>query len=536
MTRLALRIGLIVALLAFSGLVRAAEQGGGRPNIVIILSDDMGYSDIGCYGGEINTPNLDKLAAEGLRFTEFYNTGRCCPTRATLLSGLYAHQAGVGHMVEDRGLPAYRGELNDRCATIPEVLRPAGYGTYIVGKWHVARNLGPDGSQHDWPIQRGFEHFYGTLAGAGNYFAPKALYRENRPLDSAADPDYKPDQYYYTDAITEHAVRFINDHTGKQAGKPFFMYVAYTAAHWPLHAKPQDIAKYKGKYDVGYDVIRQARIEKQKKLGLLDPRWTVSPIVGAWDKVQDKAWEARCMEVYAAQVDCMDQGVGRIVAALEKTGQLNNTIVMYLQDNGACAEDQQRAASRKEGKMPGPADTHISYGRDWANVSNTPLRYYKHWEHEGGISTPLIVRWPATIAAGRNGSLVKDPGHLIDLMATCVDVGQAKYPQDLNGKPIQPMEGVSLRPVFEGKSLVRPSPLFFEHEGNKAVRDGKWKLVLAHGPKAPWELYDMETDRAEMHDLAEKEPQRAKDLAAKWDGWARRVGAQPWPLKAAGKQ
>ncbi len=535
MTGLRLHLLMFIAALGLALPARAAEGRAGRPNIIIILTDDMGWSDIGCFGGEIDTPNLDRLAANGLRFTQFYNTGRCCPTRASLLTGLYAHQAGVGHMVDDRGLPGYRGELNDRCATIPEVLRGVGYGTFMAGKWHVTRNQAPDGPRHAWPLQRGFDRFYGTLAGSGNYFSPKALQRDNAVLTATEDVDYKPDQYYYTDAITDHAVRFIGDHTSRHGDRPFFLYVAYTAAHWPLHAKPADIAKYKGRYDAGYEAIRQARLDKQRRLGLLNPKWTPGPLVGSWDKVADKAYEIRCMEVYAAQVDCMDQGVGRIVAALEKAGQLNNTLLMYLQDNGACAEPLQRVADQKAGKLPGPADTQGAYGRDWANVSNTPLRYYKSWVHEGGISTPLIVHWPVAIARTRNGSVVSDLGHVIDLMATCVDVSGAAYPKELNGKPIQPMEGVSLRPAIEGNPLVRTAPIMFEHQGNKAIRETKWKLVLAHGPKASWELYDIENDRAEMNDLAEKEPDRATRMADQWNAWAKRVGVEKWPVKAAAR-
>ncbi len=534
-----------------------------RPNIIVILGDDMGFSDIGCYGGEIQTPNLDALASNGVRFTQFYNTARCCPTRSALLTGLYSHQAGIGHMIEDKGLDGFSGELNNRCVTIAEALRPAGYRSYAIGKWHVARNIKPDGSKHDWPMQRGFDRYYGTITGAGSYFDPGTLTRDNQPISALADPEYQPASYYYTDAIADHAVRYATQHARDHASEPFFMYVAFTAAHWPLHAKEADIAKYKGKYDGGYEPIRAARFEKEKKLGVIDPSWKLSPMFGDWDKVADKAWEARCMEVYAAQVDCMDQGVGRIVEALKKNGQFDNTLVLFLQDNGACAEDIGREGNKTradkptlpviapdalradvhpkqtrdgfpmlDGKnvMPGVPDTFISYGEAWANVSNTPFRLYKHFEHEGGISTPLIAHWPAGLA--RHDALEKQPGHLIDIMATCVALARANYPAERGGSKITPMQGVSLLPAFAGQPLNRPAPIFFEHEGNRAVRDGKWKLV-AKNPRGKWELYDTEADRTEMNDIATENPEVVQQLVAKWEAWGKGAEVLPWPWKPA---
>ena len=537
-----------------------AAPAAGWPNIIVVLSDDMGYSDLGCYGSEINTPNLDRLAAHGLRFTQFYNTARCCPTRASLLTGLYPHQAGVGHMVENRGRPGYQGELNTNCVTLAEALRPAGYRAYAVGKWHVARNLKSDGPKHNWPLQRGFERFYGTITGAGNYFDPGTLTRDNTAISPFADPEYPAAEYYYTDAITDHAARFIREHQRDRAGQPFFLYVAYTAAHWPLHAKESDTAKYKGRYDAGYTPIRQARFEKQKQLGLIDPSWKLSPQWGDWQGVTNRAWEARCMEVYAAMIDCLDQGVGRIVAELEKHGQMDNTLIFFLQDNGGCAEAIGRAgrmtradkptlppiapeALRENVRgqptrrgfpslhgpdiLPGPDDTFISYGKAWANVSDTPFREYKHWVHEGGISTPLIVHWPARIQA--RGQLRRQPGHLIDIMATCLDVAGARYPAEIAGSRITPLEGRSLLPAFEDKPIARDG-LFWEHEGNRAVRDGKWKLV-ARGPAGRWELYDMDQDRTEMNDLAGREPILVRKLIAKWEAYARRAQVLPWVWK-----
>jgi len=534
-----------------------------RPNIVLIMSDDMGYSDLGCYGGEIHTPNLNKLAEGGLRFTQFYNTSRCCPTRASLITGLYSHQAGIGCMMEDRHLPGYKGDLSHNAVTIAEVMRGAGYATYMAGKWHVTPYLPAEAhpDKNNWPMQRGFDRFYGTIHGAGSYYDPNSLVSGNEYVSPNADPNYTPSTFYYTDAITDHAVRFINEDSGD---RPFFMYVAFTAAHWPMHALPEDIAKYKGRYDQGYEPIRRARFERLKKMGIIDPNWKLSEQAGDWSALENKAWEARCMEVYAAMVDRMDQGVGRIVEELKKTGRLDHTLIFFLQDKGGCAEGIGRTAhgpkwaggdpdpadikpmkatdlqtdmvpkATREGRrlrmgpdaMPGPADTYIAYGRDWANVSNTPFREYKCYVHEGGISTPLIVHWPAYIR--RHGEVERQPGHLIDIMATCVDAAGAHYPEKFGGHDILPMEGASLVPAFRGQPLNRTDAIYFEHLGSRAIRAGQWKLVAA-GQNGKWELYDMAADRTEMNDLADKKPEMAKRLAAQWEAWAERAHVKPWP-------
>ena len=516
-----------------TAMLGAAET---RPNIIVILSDDMGYSDLGCYGGEIATPNLDALAAGGLRFTQFYNTARCCPTRASLLTGLYPHQAGVGYMTDRAEYSAkaminewYAGDLRPDTATIAEVLRGSGYATYAVGKWHVTKDIEEGKSQHNWPLQRGFDRYYGVIPGAANFFTPAHLTRDNTRIKYDADPEYPAKDFYLTDAFSDHAVRYVNEHAQKQAAKPFFLYLAYTAAHWPMHAKPADIEKYRGKYDGGYTPIRQARFENMKRLGLLDAAAELSPQFGDWSKVSRKEWEARCMEVYAAMVDNMDQGIGRLVAALRANGQFENTLILYLQDNGGCAENPGRnpPAAKGPAPMPGPAETWIAYGEGWANVSNTPFKLYKHYVHEGGIGTPLIAHWPRGIQ--RKGQLDSQPGHLIDLMATAVDVAYAKYPEMRAGKPVQPMEGRSLAPAFAGKPIQRDA-IFWEHEGNRALRIGDWKLV-SKGPDGPWELYNLKQDRVEMHDLAAREPQRVRDMVAAWDRWARRTHAVPWPWK-----
>jgi len=543
-------------LLAVAGSAFAAD----KPNILVILTDDMGFSDLGCYGGEIRTPNLDSLAANGLRFTQFYNTARCCPTRASLLTGLYAHQAGVGHMMDDKGSDAYRGDLNRKTPTIAEALKPAGYRAYALGKWHVTRFAGPDVPKHNWPLQRGFDRYYGTIHGAGSYYDPSTLTRDNTAISPFADPEYKPATFYYTEAISDHAVRFLADHAKDHASKPFFMYVAYTAAHWPMHALPEDVARYKGKYDGGYEPIRKARLERAAKVGLVDANQGMAPAAREWDKVPDKNWEAAGMEVYAAMIDRMDQGVGKVVAELKRTGQLDNTLILYLQDNGGCAEVMGRAGNKdhpnierpdkptfpplkpeallppgsvppqtRDGYpvrmgpkvMPGGPDTYVAYGQGWANVSNTPFREYKHWVHEGGISTPLIAHWPNGIATDRRGKLATDPGHLIDIMATCLDLSGSKSAADVP-KP----EGVSLRPAFTCKPIERTQPIFWEHEGNKAMRSGKWKLVAKHNK--PWELYDIDADRVESYDLSAREPERVNELSAAWDAWSKRVGVRPW--------
>ncbi len=550
----------------------SASAQSSQPDIVLIMSDDMGFSDLGCYGSEIRTPNLDALAKEGLRFTQFYNTARCCPTRASLLSGLYPHQAGMGHMTghgsgrED----GYAGDLNRRCVTIAEALRPAGYRTYLSGKWHVANIIAPTGPKDTWPLQRGFDRFYGTITGGGSFYDPTTLCRGNTYITPDNDPEYRPTRFYYTDAISDNAITFIRDHARDHSAQPFFLYVAYTAAHWPMHAPAEEIAKYRGLYDGGYGPIRAARFARLKELGLIDPAWQLPPPAEDWDAVTNRAWESRCMEVYAAMVDRMDQGIGRIVAELKRQNRFDNTLLLFLQDNGGCAEPMGRKSNADEIKtmtcqpmapdelqkkiwppmqtrdgrpvrtgpevMPGPEDTYVAYGRGWANVSNTPFREYKHWVHEGGIATPLIVHWPRGIASSRRNQLVTQPAHLVDLMATCVDVAGAVYPAEKDGQKIQPLEGVSLRPALDGKPLHRAQPLCWEHESNRAIRDGQWKLVAKAGQ--PWELYDLTADRTEMNDLADRYPDKVKELSARWEAWAARANVLPlgsWRGKRAAK-
>ena len=491
-----------------------------KPNILVVLVDDMGFSDIGCYGSEIPTPNLDKLAANGLRFTQFYNTGRCCPTRASVLTGLYPHEAGVGHMTDDDDVPGYRGRLNDRCVTIAEVLRGAGYFTAMSGKWHVGQNHGVV------PWERGFERSMNSPAGG--FYYPEG--KQNRVFLNghalADDAPELPKNWYSTDLWTDYGIKFIDE--ARAAQKPFFLYLAYNAPHFPLQAPADEIAKFRGKYKIGWDKLREQRHARQKELGVVDKSWTLSPrpdAVAAWDSLSDADKDRfdNIMAIYAACVAHMDTAVGRLVAALKERGVLDNTLILFLSDNGGNAESGPRG--RLEGDNPGAAGSTVFCGQSWATLENTPFRRYKHFNHEGGISTPLIAHWPAGITA--RGELRQQPGHLVDVMATCVDLAGAKYPAEFHGQAIQPMEGRSLVPAFANLPIQRDA-LYWEHEGNAAVRVGDWKLVRL-GQAGPWELYNLKTDRTELHDLASAEPGRAKELAAKWDAWAARTNVKPYP-------
>lgn len=514
-----------------------------KPNIVLILADDMGFSDLGCYGSEIATPNLNALAAGGLRLTQMYNGARCCPTRASLLTGLYAQQAGVGHMVNKLGDPAYQGYLNDHCVTIAEAFRPAGYRTLMAGKWHVGGQYGRD-PQH-WhagetgyptPLQRGFDHHYGTLAGAGSYFHPHTLQRDGEYVQPAGD------DYYYTDAIGREAAAMIEQ--AAEDNLPFFCYVAYTAPHWPLHAFPEDIARYRGSYRQGWDAVRAARSARQRELGILPAEWTMSPRDAQspnWESLsaERQDWEDARMATYAAQVARMDRSVGLVLAALRQSGVAQNTLVLFLSDNGGCAE-LLREDGRNEsappltrngrpvrvgnvpGLLPGPADTYMSYDLPWANASNTPFRLYKHWVHEGGISTPLIASWPGVIPAG---GISHSPCHLIDVLPTALAAAGVGHPATAGS--VLPPEGESLLPLLQGNwGWQRERPLCWEHEGNRAVRHGHWKLVSKF--PGDWELYDMARDRTEVHDLADEQPAVVQDLAAVYDTWASHCGVLPW--------
>jgi arylsulfatase A-like enzyme len=515
-------------------LALAAAAPAKPPNMIVMMADDMGISDLGCYGSEIKTPNIDSMADAGVRFTHFRNTARCCPSRTSLLTGLYAHQAGVGHMVNPRpSLPGYQGDLNHSCVTIAQVLKSAGYQTMMTGKWHVTPN---DGKKHNWPLQRGFDRYYGIIAGATSYFQPMSLTRDNTPIQ----PEGK--DFYLTDAIAQNAVTYIEDAAKKP--EPFFLYVAFTSPHWPMQAFESDIERYKGRYKDGWDALRDERRERMIKLGLIEKKWGLTPRdeeVPAWKDAPDKEWQQQRMEVYAAMIDRMDQNVGKILEALKRTGKDEDTLILFLADNGGCAEDRkpgqpyanapQVAPNGKPVRpgnaptiMPGPPDTFATYGVEWANASNTPYRLYKHWVHEGGIASPLIARWPKGIS--KHGVLTHENGHIIDLMATCVEVAGAKYPTEFNGTPVLPMEGRSLAPAFQGKKVVRSDAFYWEHEGNRAMLDGKYKLVSRFPDK--WELYDHEADRCEMHDLSGSEKARVDSMVSRYGSWMKRCNVLPW--------
>jgi arylsulfatase A-like enzyme len=495
-------------VILFSCFPLAAAVAAPRPpNIVILLADDMGFSDIGCYGGEIPTPNLDALAAAGLRFTQFYNTGRCCPTRASLLTGLYPHQTDVGRMMEDRHEPGFRGRLNDRCVTLAEVLRAAGYFTAISGKWHVGQEQGVT------PWTRGFDRSLNAAAG-GFYYpdSPRAdLFLNGEHVGRRGGP--LPDQWYATDLWTDFGIRFIGE--ARAAKKPFFLYLAYNAPHFPLQAPPEEIATFRGKYKMGWDKLREARHRRQIALGIVDKSWPLSPRpaeVRAWETLTPAEQDRfdHIMAIYAAVVAHLDRAIGRVIAALQQHGVLDDTLIFFLSDNGGSAESGPNG--RLEGDPPGAPTSSVFCGQSWATLENTPFRRYKLFNHEGGIATPLIVHWPAGFPA--RGELRRQPGHVIDLMATCVEVAGAKYQREFNGKPIQPLEGKSLVPAFTDQPIPRDA-LYWEHVGNAAIRVGDWKLVRLHRD-GPWELYDLKTDRTELHDLAAAKPELVKQLAEKW--------------------
>ncbi len=507
-----------------------------RPNILLILADDMGYSDIGCYGGEIQTPNIDRLAKEGIRYRQFYNMARCCPTRASLLTGLYPHQAGMGWMAAaDLGTPAYQGNLNNQCVTIAEVLKSSGYKTYMTGKWHLTNERKIDGGVMDnWPVQRGFDKYFGIIQGAANYFTP-VVYNNNGKRKVGND-----EGFYLTDAISDSSVGYINQHFSNTINGPMFMYVAYNAPHWPLQAPKETIRKYKQQYLQGWDLLREKRFARQQESGLISANAVLSPrdtSVPAWESLTStqKDEMASRMAIYAAQVDIMDAGIGRIVNALKANNQLDNTLILFLSDNGACAEFVSGGDSKL---IDGSADTWESYRINWANLSSTPFRKYKHYTHEGGIATPLIVHWPKGIARNLENTYATGNGNLPDIMATCVDVAGAKYPRTYHGNIIQPMEGISLQPHFSGKANHK-GKMFWEHEANIAVRDGKWKLVATTDENAKLdtdklELYDTDADPTEMTDLKSTFPARAENMYHHWLKFAKRIHAFPLDTRGYG--
>lgn len=499
------------------------------PNILYIVADDLGFSDLGCYGGEIATPHLDALAQGGLRLTQFYNTGRCCPSRASLLTGQYPHAVGLGHMTKDINRPGYRGRVSPDAKTIAQQLQPLGYRSFLSGKWHLGT---------DDPTQHGFEQFYGTLVSAKRFFDPDHLIRKP---DGAKTILYPEGQFYATDAVTDHALAFL-DEARTTPGQPWFLYLSYHAPHFPLHAPAEDIAQYADRYHGGWDALRRERLARMKKLGIVPQDTQLTPRSSYWNYGETEtgtnpAWDtlpkdrrldlARRMAIYAAMVDRMDRQIGRVIADLRKRDELDNTLIIFLSDNGACAEWDPRGFDGKSSNhnklhtgaeldsMGGPGTFH-SAGSGWANASNTPWRLYKHFNHEGGINSPCIIHWPAGLAA-EPGSIIHQPAHLIDLLPTALAASGKSDPQ---------LPGLDLISRF---SKHEPSPrvLFFEHEGNRAVRTSKWKLVALRGK--PWELYDFRKTRTEMENLAERHPEVVKHWAKRWDKWAKENHVTPLP-------
>jgi arylsulfatase A-like enzyme len=507
-----------------------------RPNVILILADDLGFSDLGSYGSNIHTPNVDQLAQEGLRFAQFYNASRCCPSRAALLTGLYPHEAGIGHMVGRSANGLYNGNLTRSAITLAEGLESAGYATYMTGKWHVSPwRSGWVGVADNGPTERGFEGFYGIIQSIRSYYNPPSLMEDSRAL-SAPQGDY-----HFTDAVTDHAVQYIKD---RKADQPYFLYVAYAAPHFPLHAREADIARYRGKFKAGWDVLRNERYRRLVDLKLIDPSWPLpqrDPQELPWEDVNPayRNWFDERMAVYAAMIEQMDRGVGAILDAVRARADRDNTIIMFLSDNGGCAEEigtsggtstdfprQTRSGQRVRlgndpSIMPGPEDTYASYGLEWAGLSNTPFRRYKSFVHEGGIATPFIVWWPSRIRP----AITHEQGHVIDLMPTLLELARTAYPVEFKSNRLQPLEGRSLIPVFQGDT--RSAMVYvWEHEGNRAIRQGDWKLV-SRLPQA-WELYNMKADRLETHDLAKEMPEKVAEMAALYETCAKRTGVRPW--------
>ncbi|GAB5404530.1 MAG: arylsulfatase [Aureliella sp.] len=486
--------------------------GAQRPNIVIILVDDMGFSDIGCYGGEIDTPNLDSLAAGGLRYTQFYNSGRCCPTRASLMTGLHPHQVGIGHMTEppERTLGfegAYQGFLNNNTTTIAEVLKGAGYHTLMTGKWHLGYH-----DRGTWPLQRGFDKFYGCLAGGFNYFQPEG----NRGLTEGNDPVEPSEDFYATDTLTDRACDYITE-VNAADDEPFFLYLAYNAPHWPLNSKWEEFQKYRGKYRGGWEKLMRERLARQKEIGLWDGLEPAPHVGPKWDSLSEKKRDDldAIMAAYAGCIDSIDQNVGKLVEHLEQSGELDNTLILFLSDNGACQEGGVLGkGSEAMVKSPPGGVGGVRLGLAWANACNTPFRLYKHFLHEGGACTPMIAHWPAGIPDSKTGGFARQFAYLPDFMATCIELAGASYPED-----VPECEGVSLLPSLKSSDEpIHTQPIYWEHEGNAAMRDGKWKLVREY--EKPWELYNIDTDRTEMNDLSAKNPKRRKSMIAKWKAWA----------------
>ena len=486
---------ILVVLLAFVAATTARAQP--RPNVIVIVCDDMGFSDLGCFGGEIDTPNLDALAANGLRFVDFHNNAKCSETRASLLTGLWHQQS------KNLKKPGH--------VTIAEVLKSAGYRTMMSGKWHVA----------DTPPQRGFDRYFGFLSGAINFFTGRDWGSDKNLMRLDDQIYHAPEDFYSTDAFTDYAIEFLDE--ARKKDQPYFLYLAHNAPHFPLHALPDDIVKYKGRYDVGWDVIRKRRYNRLQDLGIIDSTWRLSsrdPKVEAFDGLTPKQKEflIPMMEVYAAMVDRLDQNIGRLVENLKANNELDDTLIVFFSDNGACPYQRLRSS----GVQPGPKESDFAYDARWANMCNTPLRLYKQYAHEGGTSTPMIAHWPSVIK--NQGRITRATHHIVDIMPTLVELSGATYPLQADGTAVLPMEGVSMMNTFQGTASSNRPPIFWEFSANRAVRDGKWKLVAERGKD--WELYDLSADRCETIDLSDKHASVVERLANQYDAWAKRAGAK----------
>lgn len=528
----------LIILLGWSPIVASAEKQSARhaplrPNIVIVLVDDMGYSDIGAFGGEIDTPNIDRLAARGVKFTEFYNAARCWPSRAALMSGRHQHAVGLGgelQFVDDKGRVspppgtprAYQGYYRFDVPTLAERLRSLGYATYATGKWHLG-----DVDRASWPTRRGFDHYFGPVTGTDSYFSTGVdPARPRRYVDDEAIWPVPARGFYATDAFTRKAATYV-DAAARARDRPFFLYLAYTAPHWPLHALPSDIQRQKGAYAGGWDDVRARRFVRQRASGIVDSTHQLPPRpadIPAWEDVPDKPRWSMLMETYAAQIAAVDRGVGELVATLRRNGQLDNTIILFLSDNGATDEDlSQRPSTPRFNNLSAPQGSRErfeSYSRNWAHVSNTPYRQYKSFMGEGGIRTPLIVAWPDGIA--RPGRISRQVGHVIDIAPTLVDLATPveRRPRDRE----RWSDGESLKHDIMSSRRPRSRRLFFEHMGNQAMREGDWKIVKDAGD--PWRLYDLARDPTELRDLAAERPAIVRGLVRKWARSAHELGVR----------
>ncbi len=508
---------MIRSTILLSFLVALGTAAARQPNIVVIIADDMGFSDIGCYGGEIPTPNIDALAKGGLRFTNYYVNNMCLVTRASLMTGHYPKTAKPG------------ATLSKNCVTLPELLRQSGYTTLMTGKWHLGNHARAGAGS---PNDRGFDHWYGIPGGAASFYDPDLLTRDGRDISHEARDN---PNYYFTDALSNEAAGMVNRTLDENPQRPFFLYLAYTAAHWPLHAREGDIKKHQGAFTKGWDRLRKERLDRMKKIGVISPDCRISPRhpkIPAWNNEKHKPWQQRRMEVYAAQVTVMDEGIGRIMNLLRKREAFDNTIVLYMHDNGACHVEygEQRKGSylpakTRDGRpmmpgnrpdiMPGAEHTYQSVGYGWANLGNTPFRLFKQHDHEGGNRSPLIAHWPKGITG--KGALVKSVCHVTDMMPTLLEAAGIDYPVKFSNQPILPHVGRSLASAFSGKEVPDRESIFWKHAKGRALRSGDWKLVAQS--RGGWELYNLAKDPTELNNLAGSNPEKLSQLRKKWQAW-----------------